>query len=212
MTHSPDTINALLRPLEMRINERIARSATARNICKELQRKVLLVRVEGLEIDVSAEVLNGILELGVAEQDCEAAATLSGGPFSLLRLLGDSPEDAIRNGHVELTGDGDVLEAYQALFKLTRPELEEDIAAFVGDSAARQITLIGKELKGWFQGARKGLGRSTAEYLKEESRDLPAKAEVEAFYDDVDALAQAVDRAGARLNQLRNSAGDEHAS
>jgi len=41
-----------------------------------------------------------------------------------------------------------------------------------------------------------------AEYFQEESRELPSRAEVEAFLDAVDALAGAADRLDARLCRL----------
>jgi ubiquinone biosynthesis protein UbiJ len=62
---------------------------------------------------------------------------------------------------------------------------------------------MARELRGWGQRARHSLARSTAEYFQEESRDLAAPAEVHEFCQQVDELANAVARAEARLNQLR---------
>ena len=46
------------------------------------------------------------------------------------------------------------------------------------------------------------LARDTADYLVEESRDLIAKAEMEEFLDDVDALRERGDRLDARMQRL----------
>ena len=62
-------------------------------------------------------------------------------------------------------------------------------------------------LAGWAARARHSLGRSLAEYLTEERRDLVAAAEIEEFNRDVDALAVAVDRCEARIRLLREQHG-----
>lgn len=46
-----------------------------------------------------------------------------------------------------------------------------------------------------------------AEYLTEESRDVVPRAELEAFYDDVDALRDDVERLAAKLARLRRARG-----
>ena len=48
----------------------------------------------------------------------------------------------------------------------------------------------------------KGLARDGADFLTEESRDLVAKAELEAFYDDVDTLRERVERLAVRVSRL----------
>jgi len=44
--------------------------------------------------------------------------------------------------------------------------------------------------------------RSAAEYVTEESRDVVARAELDAFLDDVDTLRDDVDRLAARVSRL----------
>ena len=51
------------------------------------------------------------------------------------------------------------------------------------------------------------LARNTAEYLTEESRDLPARVEVEEFLEDVDRLREAVDRLESRVAALARPQG-----
>ncbi len=79
------------------------------------------------------------------------------------------------------------------------------MSRLVGDAIAHQLGKMTKDLGSWAQRARNSLARSTVEYFQEESRDLPAPAEVHEFCQQVDELANAVARAEARLNQLRES-------
>jgi ubiquinone biosynthesis accessory factor UbiJ len=72
----------------------------------------------------------------------------------------------------------------------------------VGDIAARQVGNFLRGVSGWGLDTADRLSRTVAEYLQEESRDLPARAELEAFLDQVDDLAADVARLEARLRRL----------
>jgi ubiquinone biosynthesis protein UbiJ len=50
------------------------------------------------------------------------------------------------------------------------------------------------------------LTQDTAEFLREESRDLIAPAEMEQFLDDVDALRERSDRLDAKVQQIAQAA------
>ena len=75
----------------------------------------------------------------------------------------------------------------------------------MGDPLAHEAGRALRGFRSWADRARRSLGRSFAEYLTEESRDLAGDAELAAFSADVDALALAVERAEARLQMLRAS-------
>jgi ubiquinone biosynthesis accessory factor UbiJ len=49
---------------------------------------------------------------------------------------------------------------------------------------------------------RRTAGQNLAEYLTEESRDLPSRAEVEEFLHGVDELRETADRVGVRLARI----------
>jgi ubiquinone biosynthesis accessory factor UbiJ len=69
-----------------------------------------------------------------------------------------------------------------------------------------QIGKLARGVTGWGLDAADRLSCSMAEYLQEESRELPSRAEVEGFLDAVDELAGAVDRLEARLGRLERRA------
>ena len=115
------------------------------------------------------------------------------------RFCKDRKKTAGSNGSTEITP-----EIYSVLN--TRPDFEEELAKLIGDTAAHQAGLAARSLQGWLATVRTGFGRSTADYLQEESRDLPAVAEVEELNREIDLLAQAVDRAEARLRKIQNNA------
>ena len=51
------------------------------------------------------------------------------------------------------------------------------------------------------------LARNVAEYLTEESRDVPARIEAEEFFDAVDRLRESVDRLEARVDHAERAKG-----
>jgi ubiquinone biosynthesis protein UbiJ len=53
----------------------------------------------------------------------------------------------------------------------------------------------------------RAFARDAAEYVSEESRDIAAKAEVETFLDEVDALRERADRLEARVRRLAAPSG-----
>ena len=63
-----------------------------------------------------------------------------------------------------------------------------------------------------FRGATRVAGnmaRDAAEFVTEESRDVVAKAELEAFHDDVDALRDQAERLIARVARLPAQGGND---
>ena len=192
----------MLKPIEVLLSRGIRRSTTAAQLCKQLDGRALAVRLDdtGIGLRISAEA--GKLRVTArAEEDTDAIIT--GGLLSLQRLLGSDPETAIRDGSVKISGDAEIAAGFRELIRFAQPDLEEELSRLVGDAIAHQLGRMARELRGWGQRARHSLARSTAEYFQEESRDLAAPAEVQEFCQQVDELANAVARAEARLNQLR---------
>ena len=85
------------------------------------------------------------------------------------------------------------------LLDWARPDWEEELSRHVGDVAAHQLGNLVRGGLAWMQQAADTLTRDAGEYLKEESRDLPTRYEVDRFLDDVDRLAADLGRAEARV-------------
>jgi ubiquinone biosynthesis protein UbiJ len=192
----------LFAPLEAALNRNIAASAAARALCERLEGKTLAVKVAGLPFDLYLRCSAG--RLHVTSTQSQSDATLSGTVVGLMSLAGAGPESAVRGGSVHIEGDAEVAQGFKELLALARPEFEEELARFVGDVPAHQIGRLargaldfGKRLAGTFT-------QNVAEYLQEESRDLPSATEVAEFLQDVDRLRDDTERLEARLKLLEN--------
>ena len=74
-----------------------------------------------------------------------------------------------------------------------------------GDVAAHYLAGFARDALDFGRRARDTFARNTAEYLTEESRDLPVRIEVEEFLADVDRLRESVDRLEARIGVAERS-------
>ena len=120
-------------------------------------------------------------------------AVLRGTPLTLASLA----RSGEATGPLEIEGDPDVARRFQALLQAARPDWEEELARVVGDTAAHTIGNALRALTSWSKRAATSFSRDMAEFLQEESRDLPARGEVESFDADLDPAAH-----GAGANRV----------
>jgi len=194
-------------PVELLINRGIGLSSTAQAMAAALKGKALDVRLDGTPVALRLTARDGQIRVtgaSAAPADPAPATTLAGTPLAMIRLLGGDPQALIREGEVRMTGDTDVANQFRDLLHMARPELEEELARLVGDPLAHEVANLARGLADWGARAAGSLSRSVGEYLTEERRTLPTRAEAEEFYRDVDRVANDVERAEARLALLKS--------
>jgi len=195
----------LYRPFEDLLNRGISASGEATRLSQTLAGRRLCIELRGLPVSLQITAT----EQGIAlsdQADSPADCTLSGLPLSLARLGLTGDPDVFRKGAVSISGDPVLAQDFQRLLDLARPDWEEELSRLVGDVAAHQLGNAARGLMRWSLQAADTLGRDTSEYLREESRDLPTRFEVDEFLDQVDELSGDIDRAEARLQRLERRA------
>jgi ubiquinone biosynthesis protein UbiJ len=190
---------ALFQPIERLLNRGISASVDARKRCRGLEGRSFRMELEGLGVGFT---LTSGGESVTLSAGTEADARLAGRPLSLARLAVTGDEELLRSKSVRITGDPIVARDFHELIRLAAPDFEEELSRLVGDVAARRLANLAREAAGWGVDAADRLSRDVAEYLQEESRDLPTRHEVEGFLDRVDSLAEAVDRVEARIGRI----------
>jgi len=193
----------LLEPLLSRVaavlNRNAAQSTPARALLGQLAGRSFAVAIEGFGLRVRLSVDDGMLMLGA--NDLAADAQVSGGPLSLLALLRDTAPPA-GNSRVTISGDPELAQSFQKLLGFARPEIEAELARLVGEAPAALASRAVHSLLDFMRRVQTTATHSAAEYLTEESRDLPAKAEAEQQLAQVDRIREDVDRAAARIALL----------
>ena len=179
-----------------------------------LQAKNILHAMRGRAVAIELRELNLVFYMLSKEDgmhvkpdyDDEPAATVSGTLPAMLRagILRDGIPEGVRFG-----GDVELGQNFQKLLQEIDFDWEEQLARVVGDLAARQIGNVVRSLHGWSKQTLKTLGKDIAEYLQEETGDLPRREEVTQFINDVDELRDAVERTAARASKVLNQCGNK---
>lgn len=135
-----------------------------------------------------------------------ADATLSGS-LSALGLMGLSatPMRSLFKGEVRIEGDSQLARRLQRLFEKLDINLEGKIARYTGDAFAQRLGKLFRGSRDWTQHSLATFRMNLEEFLQEETRELPAKPEAEAFFRQIDTYRSDCDRLNARLDRLEAS-------
>ncbi len=186
--------------IETELNRCVSESTAARELLARLRGTSFAVHVEGLGLTAVLHADDERLRLD--SDAANASATLRATPLDLLRLLRADGASGVKRTRADLSGALAVAERFAKLLKLARPDLEEEVAKWIGDVPAHALGEAARGAAAWLKRAGAALRMNTAEYLQEEARAMPAPLEAQAFYADVERLRDDVERADARLKRL----------
>ena len=192
----------MFQPLAALLNRGIRASTDATRRCRELEGRSFRIELDGLGLGMTLQSAGDSVALS---EQLQADACLSGTPGALARLAATGDESILRARAVRITGDPLVARDFRDLIAIAAPDFEEELSRLVGDVAARQLGNLLRGLRHWGFDSADRFSHTVAEYLQEESRELPARPEVEAFLDRVDQLASDVARLEARIRQLEQA-------
>jgi ubiquinone biosynthesis protein UbiJ len=196
----------LLRPLEATLNRHIAASGRARALLAELEGRSMELRFAATPLRIRLAAATGTLAVRPAAGEA-ADAVIEGTPLSFLRLAAGDAARSIRAGGMDVQGDAEIAEGFRRLLDAARPDLEEELSRLTGDAAAHHLARFAREAADFGRRAADILARDVSEFLTEESRDLPARIEVDEFLEAVDRLREAVDRLEARVAAAERARG-----
>ena len=194
-------LETLLQPIARVLNRNIRESTRAREFCERLDGKLIAIRVRDTALAGYFEISNSTLYLSTSSED-EPDVVITGSLVALALMAG---EDAIRDGSLDLTGDAATAQAFQQLLAHARPDIEEELSAIIGDTAAHGLGEMARAVGQWARQTRTIMGDNIREYLQEESRDVPSRYEVERFSKQVNRLRDDVDRLAARIGRLESA-------
>lgn len=132
-------------------------------------------------------------------RDMAADATLRASAGGLLAL---ALSRGRRSRDVSFEGDVGVIQEVRQLFAELDLDWEEQVSRLAGDHFAHQL---GEAVRGGSGHVRRSAARvlaNTGEYLTEERRLIPASAELDDYYAEVDRLRNDAERLEARLRRV----------
>ena len=193
------------RLLETALNRALALDPETRAALAPLDGQRLQLHLESPPLAMELRVDGEAMRVGPAqgeEPDLSVRAGIGAllGQLPFLKASGATPV-----GKVRISGDAELARQLQRLAEGFDPDWEQPFAValgpVIGPQVAKAVRAALREAR--VQGA--AFAKAGADYLTEESRDLIPKAEQQAFFDDVDALRDRVERLAVRV--ARRTAG-----
>jgi len=138
------------------------------------------------------------------QADAEADVTIGGDiPVFTRLVLGESLPSGFGAGELQIAGDFDLGHRFKKILDQVEIDWEEELSHYVGDVMAHELSLMFRDTRSWVRHARQTLMQDVAEYLQEETRDLPKQREVDAFIRGVDEIRSDTERMQQRIQRLK---------
>lgn len=207
---SVSTLNvAALAALERILNAALALAPATRDELATLANRVFGIRCTTPE--VRAYIIPGADGVRLlAHHEGADSCTVHGAGSDFVALLGapDKPA-ALVNGNLRIEGDSNALMRLARVLSDIEIDWEAQLALVVGDVPAHQIGRAVRSSTRWGRDAHVAALRHVTEFVHEEARLAPSRAEVEDFGTDIRALEQratrlenALRRIGRRIDAL----------
>lgn len=188
--------------LEIALNRYLALEPEVLAECGKLQGRVIALHADGpgWEFFLCPHGKGvQVLDAAPGEPDVRIRAR----PAQLLRqALASGRGEASALAGVQVEGDAGLLSRFGALLVRVGFDPEEWLARFMDGGAAHRVAGALRGLGAWGREAAATLALDTAEYLREETRDLVHRDDVERWIGEVDALRARADGLARRLERL----------
>jgi ubiquinone biosynthesis accessory factor UbiJ len=192
------------RLLQSAINRVIALDPQTKQRVLKLDRRSIVLRLINPELAMQLDAEQGEIRVGKVQEEKEAdlgiRATISGVFAQLPGLRGELKTSP---GQVRIEGDAELARELQQIAEQFDPDIDKGFAETFGAVLGPQIAKHLKKALRDAQVVATRFAQEAVDYAVEEQRDVLGKAELNAFYDDVDQVRDAVERAGARLKRLQ---------
>ncbi|WP_022954488.1 ubiquinone biosynthesis accessory factor UbiJ [Leucothrix mucor] len=193
---------SILALIEIALNAYLRLDGEALTNCASLEGKIIALNLKGPALTLYFLPSTQDIQV-LGEYVGEPDATIRGSVAGLMRLgASNDSVSTLLETDVEILGDLRSAEAFSKILSDASIDWEEILSKWVGDAAAFQVGSAVRSLNGWLKDSSESMKLNTAEYLSEESRVLPAEAEVREYMDKVDEVRMAVDRLSARISAL----------
>lgn len=188
--------------LETALNRYLALDPEIAARLEPLDGKVLQVTVRGVELTFFLMPAARTLRV-LVHHEGKIDAQLAGAPLSLARLaLSPQGRHALFDGAVTLAGDTEFGQQLQDILNAVDIDWEEQLSRLTGDVIAHQVGNAARAAQRWAEESRASLTLDAADYLHEESRQLPVRGEVDRFMTEVDSLRADIERLAARIKRI----------
>jgi ubiquinone biosynthesis protein UbiJ len=195
--------STMLSGLQAALNRGLQLDPAALERLADLAGKAIEIRLRPFDLRFFLLPGAGGIELA-AQLERAPDTVLSGTPLGLLRgALSRSERRELFDDDLRIEGDTDTGRRLKAVLDGIDIDWEEQLSRLVGDVAAHQLGNLARGFGRWSQETGASLTDDLDEYLHEEARLAPPRAEVEDFLAAVDVLRSDADRLEQRVARLQ---------
>ena len=203
MFPGPTLQAALTQVIETALNQALALDPAGRDALLAALGTAVRFEFSGLNLGLTLSSAGERVQVASQDTGLPLSFALQGPPLAYLALaMGDT--GVFKQGRLHVQGDTGQAHDFQRALQQLNPDWEAALARRIGDIPAH---LIGQRLRSaghWSRHAFTSLNSNVEEYIHEESRSLPGRHEVEARFQDIDALSLRSDRLQARIQRLEH--------
>ena len=192
----------MLKVIEKITNRILAMDPDAKNAVAGLAGKKLAVELTSHNLVITViPATNGISLVTDSNEDPDVI--IKGTPVNLIGFLATSgPNGEGFNGKLEITGDVNLAQRFQAIGKNLDLDLEEHLSHWTGDLFARKLGNLARTTRRFASESGATLAQDISEYLRYERDFLPDQFEVDTYVDEVDRLRDDTERLKLRIDRL----------
>ena len=201
--HDPALLSAALAGAERALNQTIALTPTSHQELEALSGTLLGIDITSLDLRLFIDMISGtqIALLAHCERRPDAFVRGTVEDFAAL-VASDDPAATLINSGIELEGSSTKLITLQQIVSKMDVDWEAPLVDALGDVMGHQLAQALRAMFRWSESTRASLKRQLSEYLLEEGKLTPPKAELEHFYDSVQSLSLRVERAQSQVAKL----------
>ncbi|MFQ3334264.1 MAG: ubiquinone biosynthesis protein UbiJ [Woeseiaceae bacterium] len=191
-----------LQPFINMVNRQIAEKTPAFDLSKELEGKVISMKIRDTEHHLDFIMIENKLQAVNDSDDHDVQIT--GSLLTFTSLIKNSPEEAVRDGLLNFQGDIGTGQKFQELMRYAKPDFEEELSRVFGDMAAQNIGKVNSKVSHWVKDSKNILEQNISEYLQEEQKILPSQYEFNKFQVAVNKLRDDVDRIEIKFKKINH--------
>lgn len=191
-----------LAAVETAVNGILALDPEAQSGLTAVEGAVIAVVPNGLGVTLYMSVSRCRLQLAFNHERA-ADITIRGNLLDIAALMGSKGEQLMLNGRVVMEGDAHLGNQFRRCLMQFDIDWEQQISRWIGDFSAHQLGEVARGFHSWFKQVTEHRFADVGDYLQEEQRVLPAKAEMALWLDAVDVMRADCDRLEARVLRLQ---------
>lgn len=196
----------LLRPLEFALNQALSADADSQAKLSQFEQRSIHLDITDFKLSVLIQFENQQIKLSDGREKA-ADLMIAADSTALFKVARNA--DNLFSAQIKILGDVQFAKQLQDWLAGFDFDWEAQLAKITGDTLAYPIAQGLRQGFGWLTSSADSVQQSIAEYLREESRLLPDKAETDRFMQQVDSLQANVDRLEARIQRLQQRQQDK---